>query len=87
MVSSNGVANVLGANACTIQTYSPTWTRAYVRCNCANGGGVGFVVDSKRLWEARANALIMWSSIKEGWVWNVSNMVPYIQTSILTYRL
>ncbi len=59
MILSNGVASVFRANAHIIQTYSPTWTRAPTWCKCVDGGGVGFGVVSKHLWEAKTNALIM----------------------------
>jgi hypothetical protein len=70
MVSVNGVARKLGANACNIQTYSFTWTRACVRHIRVDVSGVRFVVISKDLWETYAYALFVCSSC------NVS-LVPY----------
>jgi hypothetical protein len=70
MVSLDGVACVLEANAHIVWMYSLTWARAYVRCNHVDGGGVGSKVDSKHLWEAKMNALIVCSS------YNVSKWPP-----------
>jgi len=42
MVLIKGAIGVLGPNAHTIQTYSPTWTNARVWHYHANGDGVGF---------------------------------------------
>ncbi len=49
MVSLNGVTYVLGANARTVWTYSPTWTMAPTQCNHVDGGEVGSGVNSKGL--------------------------------------
>jgi hypothetical protein len=76
MVSSNGLANVLGANAHIVRVYSPTWARAYARRNLVDGNGVGSRINSKHLQKARTNVLFMCFFIKKGWVWNMSNMVP-----------
>jgi hypothetical protein len=62
VVSLNGATSVLGASACTIQAYFHTWTRANAWHNCADGGGVGFRINSKYLLKANASALIVWSS-------------------------
>jgi hypothetical protein len=61
MVLVDGAVRVLGANACTAQTYSPTWTNARVRRNRSNGGGIGFGAISEDLWEANAYVLFMCS--------------------------
>jgi len=45
----HGAISVLGASARIAQMYSPTWTRAHALRNCANGGGVGFKINSKHL--------------------------------------
>jgi hypothetical protein len=58
VVSLDGVAGVLGANALTIRTYSPTWIRACVWHNCVDGGGVGLGIDSEHLREVKMCALI-----------------------------
>jgi hypothetical protein len=63
MVLSN-VASVFGISVHTVQTYSPTWGRARVWCNCVDGGGVGFGIDFKHLRKVKANVLIMFSSCK-----------------------
>ncbi len=41
--------------------HSPTWTMVYPWCNHADGGGVGFKINSKCLWEAKTNVVIMCS--------------------------
>jgi hypothetical protein len=50
--------------------HSPTWIRARALCNHDDGGGVGFKVDSKLLWEVKMNVIIMCSS------YNVSQLAP-----------
>jgi len=70
MILANGVARVLGANARTTWTYSPTWTNAHAQRNRADGSGIGVGVIFEDLWEANAYALIVCSS------YNVSQ-VPY----------
>jgi hypothetical protein len=57
----NGVIRMLGANAHTAQTYSPTWISAYAQCNRANENGVGLNAIFEDLWEANAYALIVGS--------------------------
>ncbi len=59
MVSSNGVTCVFGISACIVRMYSLTWAKAYVWCNSADGGGVGFRINSKRLRKTKTIALIM----------------------------
>jgi hypothetical protein len=54
MVSIDGAVWVLGANAHTIRTYSPTWTNVYAWRNCVNGGGIKFGAIFKDVWEANA---------------------------------
>jgi hypothetical protein len=43
MVSTHGVARVLGVNMCIVQTYFTTWANARAWHNHAGGGGVGFM--------------------------------------------
>jgi hypothetical protein len=62
MVSLNGVIGVFETNAHIIQMYSPTWTKAYAQHNHADGSGVGFGVDFKRLREVKVNVLFVCSS-------------------------
>ncbi len=59
MVLDDGAVRMLGANACTVRTYSPTRANAHVGCNRVDGGGVGYDVISKDLWETNTCALIM----------------------------
>ncbi len=60
MVSSNGVIGVLEVSACIAQTYSPTWTRAPLWCNCAYRSGVGFGINSKlNIYECFNHVLLM----------------------------
>jgi hypothetical protein len=42
MVSANGATKCWGANACTTQTYPPTWTSPHAWRNCVDGGGIRF---------------------------------------------
>jgi hypothetical protein len=39
MVSFDGTAEMLGANAHIVQAYFPTCVSAFMQCNRANGGG------------------------------------------------
>jgi hypothetical protein len=72
-VLADGVVKVLGANVCTVRTYSLTWVSACAWRNYANGGGIrsGAIVED--LWEANACALIVYSS------YNVSQSPPMYQ--------
>ncbi len=53
MVLLDGVASVLRGNACIIQVFSLTWTKVHAWHDHANGGEVGYGVDSKHLWEIK----------------------------------
>jgi hypothetical protein len=53
MVSLDGVAGVFRGNACIDRLYSLTWANVHVGHNHADGGEVGFGVDSKHLWKAK----------------------------------
>jgi len=61
MVLTDGVTRVLGANAHTTQTYSPTSPSVHAWCNCVDGSGVGIGAMSRDIWELNAYALIMCS--------------------------
>ncbi len=53
IVSLDGAAGVLGGNSCIVRLYSLTWAKVHVGHNHANGGEVGFQIDSKHLWEVK----------------------------------
>jgi hypothetical protein len=59
MVLDDGAARVLGANACTSQTYSFTWASACAWHNRVDGGGIGYGAMFEDLWEANDCALIV----------------------------
>jgi hypothetical protein len=60
MVLADGSVRVLTSNACTTQTYSPTWANARAQHNCVDGIGFGAIFED--FWEANAYALIVCSS-------------------------
>jgi hypothetical protein len=62
MVSTNGIAGMLRANACITQTYSLIRVSVCAWNNHVDGGGIGFGVISENLWEANAYVLIVCSS-------------------------
>ncbi len=51
VISSDGTIKMLEANAHIVQMYFLPSVNAHVQHSCANGGGKGFEVIFKNLWE------------------------------------
>jgi len=53
VISSNGIVEMLGINACILQMYFPTCENAHAQHSHANGGGEGSNAIKKILQEVR----------------------------------